>query len=757
MDFYYRLFFQNLFLLLAILFISVYFFLVPLFSFIPTLLVRLRRGHATLNDSSEFFEVLPEENNQKRSDNVKVEQELEPKFEDFEKVDWDKNADKEKTEFCFKFKFPTYEELSKDKTETGEVIASDFVQEKSFSSLIQEPEIVNLNAEEIGCDTKDVFDLDEEDRKEVPQHKTEGIQEEEEHTSVPEHHGHRKEIEGMEFFKGESDTVCKQFLADSDFPDEFLFQSEKDSSSTDSDTVSVGFEHMRSLMSRLVNSYSDGFLSDEDFGGEFELDPLHDIDSDLKNLELSEENHESEDFEDSDSDIMEELREFEQEDQKNDSEFLSQNDIHEDLGMVEFVTEDDKLLNGPQESENPKSINTAIVDTSGDANKLESLWEHQELIEQLKMEIRKVRATGLPTILEESESPTMDELQPWKIDEMVHREDSMSELHKFYKSYREKMRKFDILTYQKMYAIGYLQKDPLKDPLQLLFNQKSSGPTLKSLLSQNIRLFKHKSHDIDPMVRFIKEMQSDLEVVYVGQMCLSWEFLHWQYMKALNLWDSDPRGIRRYNEVAGEFQQFQVLMQRFIENEPFQGPRVQYFIKSRYDLRNLLQVPVIRDDRMKDRNKARTKEKAVFSITSDMLVEILEESIRIFWRFVKADKDCYSVMSKGQKGIHPEVQEQEDVELLLEIKKNLEKKEKKLQEVLRSGNCILRKFRKHREEDSDHVLYFFSQVDVKLVARVLNMPRLTKDQLVWCHNKLSRISFVHRKIHVEPSFLLFPC
>ncbi|CAN4082593.1 unnamed protein product [Withania somnifera] len=506
---------------------------------------------------------------------------------------------------------------------------------------------------------------------------------------------------------------------------------------------------MRSLMSRLVNSYSDDFLSDEDFGGEF------DIDADLKNLEMSEENLEPEDFEGSDSNIMEELRELEQQDQKKDSKFLSQNDFHEDLGKVkglEFVTEDDK-----QESENFKSKNTAIVDISEDANKLESLWEHQELIEQLKMEIRKVRATGLPTILEESESPTMDELQPWKIDEMLHRQDSMSELHKFYKSYREKMRKFDILTYQKMYAIGYLQKDPLKDPLQLLFNQKSSGPTLKSLLSQNIRLIKHKTHDIDPMVKFIKELQSDLEVVYVGQMCLSWEFLHWQYMKALNLWDSDPRGIRKYNEVAGEFQQFQVLMQRFIENEPFQGPRVQYFIKSRNDLRNLLQVPVIRDDRGKDRNKGRNKEKGDFSITSDMLVEILEESIRIFWRFVRADKDCYSVMAKGQKGIHPKVQEQEDLELLLEMRKNLEKKEKKLQDVLRSGNCLLRKFRKNREEDSDHVLYFFSQVDVKLVARVLNMPRLTKDQLVWCHNKLGRISFAHRKIHVEPSFLLFPC
>lgn len=78
---------------------------------------------------------------------------------------------------------------------------------------------------------------------------------------------------------------------------------------------------------------------------------------------------------------------------------------------------------------------------------------------------------------------------------------------------------------------------------------------------------------------------------------------------------------------------------------------------------------------MKDRNKARTREKDDYSITNDMLVEMLEESIRIFWRFVRADKDCYSVMAKakGQKGIHPEVQEEDDLELLLEIRKNLEK------------------------------------------------------------------------------------
>lgn len=78
---------------------------------------------------------------------------------------------------------------------------------------------------------------------------------------------------------------------------------------------------------------------------------------------------------------------------------------------------------------------------------------------------------------------------------------------------------------------------------------------------------------------------------------------------------------------------------------------------------------------MKDRNKARTREKDDYSITNDMLVEMLEESIRIFWRFVRADKDCYSVMAKakGQKVIHPEVQEEDDLELLLEIRKSLEK------------------------------------------------------------------------------------
>lgn len=81
-----------------------------------------------------------------------------------------------------------------------------------------------------------------------------------------------------------------------------------------------------------------------------------------------------------------------------------------------------------------------------------------------------------------------------------------------------------------------------------------------------------------------------------------------------------------------------------------------------------------------------------------------------------------------------------------------------MKDILRSESCILRKWRKRREEDdSDQALQFFAQVDVKLVSRVFNMSRITRDQLIWCQNKLSRIRFVNRKIYVEPAFLLFPC
>ena len=141
--------------------------------------------------------------------------------------------------------------------------------------------------------------------------------------------------------------------------------------------------------------------------------------------------------------------------------------------------------------------------------------------------------------------------------------------------------------------IGVLQS---KDPLEsFCSDRKSSWPSsITSLLSHNLRLYRQKKCQVDPM-KFIREVHCDLEMVYVGQMCLSWEFIQWQYEKALDLWESQPHTrLHHYNQVADDFQQFQVLLQRFLENEAFQGPRLQNYVKNRFVARNLLQVPVIR-------------------------------------------------------------------------------------------------------------------------------------------------------------------
>ncbi|KAL5201036.1 hypothetical protein ABZP36_035390 [Zizania latifolia] len=411
-------------------------------------------------------------------------------------------------------------------------------------------------------------------------------------------------------------------------------------------------------------------------------------------------------------------------------------------------------------AENEKALDEVVEDqednwkdlTEEEEDELESLWEHQDLIEQLKLELKKVRSIGLPTILEESETSKtpMEDLKPWRIDAKFLREDPMDELNKFFKSYRERMRKFDILCYQKMYAIDFLQ---LRGPKQSTSSLKTLPPTVTSILSHNLRSSRRRSPE-DPSERFLKELRYDLETVYVGQMCLSWEFLRWQYEQARDLPESDPYHSHQYNQVAGEFQQFQVVVQRFVEDESFKGPRLPNYINNRCVLRNLLQVPVIKEDSLKDRME--DQRKGNYVITSEELEMIMEECMRIFWEFIKSDKVETTSVLKGLSGTHVELQDPLDHDLMMHIHATLQKKEKRLKDHLRTGNCIVKKFKKPQEDNSNESL-FFSQVDMRLVARVLRMPRITSEQLQWCKAKLDKITLVDRKIHREASFLLFPC
>ncbi|CAL9102509.1 unnamed protein product [Musa textilis] len=434
--------------------------------------------------------------------------------------------------------------------------------------------------------------------------------------------------------------------------------------------------------------------------------------------------------------------------------FLGQEDDGKLIAELDELTQEEEFErddNLRKKSNKDKETDMKDFDDK-DYDELESLWEHQDLIEQLKMELRRVRAIGLPTIPEVSETPrAIDDLKLWKMDEkFLHEDPPMDELHKFYKCYRERMRKFDILNYQKMYAIGLLQ---LKDPILSMGSQKSLLPKIISILSQSFWASSHQS-GISPSEKFIKELQHDLEVVYVGQTCLSWEFLRWQYEKARQLPECDPYRSHQYNRVAVEFQQFQVMMQRFIEDEAFQGLRLPNYVKQRCAVENLLLVPVIREDSSKEKMEDRCN--GNYIVTSEILEDIMEESIRIFWEFIKADKDETPGILKGLMGTHVELQDAADSELMTDIHSNLHKKEKKLKDILRTGNCLVKKFKRPKEDRSNQDL-FFSQVDLKLVARVLRMSTITTDQLVWCHAKLSSITFTERKVQRESSFLLFPC
>ncbi|GMH15304.1 hypothetical protein Nepgr_017145 [Nepenthes gracilis] len=375
------------------------------------------------------------------------------------------------------------------------------------------------------------------------------------------------------------------------------------------------------------------------------------------------------------------------------------------------------------------------------------LLQHKEMVKQMKREIRSLKTNGLPTILEESVSPRMDEdLKPLKIDRKIDYKDRMEEIQLVYKSYMDKMRRLDILGHQTMYAIGLVQ---MKNQDQLTSKRKLSTPAIESLLSHNFWPSKlRRRHGGDPIKKLVRDLQEDLELLYVGQLCLSWEILKWQYGKALELRECNSSRLCLFNLAAEEFQQFQVLVRRFIEDEPFHGPRIQYYLKSRSEVCSLLQVPPIKDDQ-----KDSAKEEAEGAVTIARLVETIDESMHSFWEFLRADREKANLM----KGIQERQIDPLDAELQINIRADLQKKERRLKDLVRSRNCIVKKFQKQHRDCRLNDELFIAQVELRLVSRALDMQRLTRNQLLWCRKKLSKIDLVGRKVRVDSSFLLFPC
>ncbi|ESQ28279.1 hypothetical protein EUTSA_v10018221mg [Eutrema salsugineum] len=392
-----------------------------------------------------------------------------------------------------------------------------------------------------------------------------------------------------------------------------------------------------------------------------------------------------------------------------------------------------------------------LDDDDDDGSDDDDEFEHSDVIERLKTELRTARAGGLCTILEESETP-LEELKPLKIEPKPDQlRDKISEIDKVYKNYAAKMRKLDVIDSQTMHSISLLKLKESSKP------SKNTVKAPKSSLHQNLWPFKKHKLECDPIERLVKEASKDFETVYVGQVCLSWEMLHWQYTKVLEF-DSQVTTHYQYNFVAGEFQLFQVLLQRFVENEPFQNSsRLETYLKNRRHFHNFLQIPRVRDDRSSKSSK-KCRNEGEFAVKIGTLREIIRESMRIFWEFLCADKDEFSSVMKVSHQTQVSPQDPLDLELLTDIRIHLQKKEKRVKEILRSQSCIVKKLKNESKSSvgvKDELL--IAQIEVRLVSRVMNMSKLTTDKLVWCREKLNRISFNGRRIHMEPSFSLLPC
>lgn len=235
----------------------------------------------------------------------------------------------------------------------------------------------------------------------------------------------------------------------------------------------------------------------------------------------------------------------------------------------------------------------------------------------------------------------------------------------------------------------------LKDvPIQVSTLGKSSAAATKSF--QKALSFKQRKAEAEPAMKLIRDLHKDFETVYVGQICLCWAILHWQFGQVKKLLDCDNSlAIHHYNQVAEEFQHFQVLLQRFLDDEPFRtGPRVKIYAYSRCSVRHLLQVPVIKGNlyvwslqhvcslltlKHKSLSKAHWNDVADDcskcqddAISCEMLKDIIEESLHVFREFLRADKDEANSTSKplrSQVAPHEPI----DLEFLMDVRTHLHK------------------------------------------------------------------------------------
>ncbi|XP_048128935.1 uncharacterized protein LOC115727180 isoform X2 [Rhodamnia argentea] len=314
----------------------------------------------------------------------------------------------------------------------------------------------------------------------------------------------------------------------------------------------------------------------------------------------------------------------------------------------------------------------------------------------------------------------------------------------FYGTYAERMGWFDILNHERTCGISaMLQKET-----------GTAGSPLQSIESANFtipqfsltKLLKH---------RLLRSLQGDFELVYVAQACLSWEALNHHHQKVQDLAQSPTSSLQSasvsHHNLVGEFQKFQVLLERFLEDERCEGKRCWKYVQARFSLKSLLQVPELTAGRRVGAEEAAMDLKPVS--------KAIEKCIRAFYIFVKTDHDNDKTWWKLKSSLwsYSPVEDPRDIQLLADLNQTHRKKTLGLKDLQGKKRCWLKKRTEIGPlEESQRKEILLTLVDLSLVSRVLHMSTISSSQLKWCQTKLDSISFREGRLIRSPAFQLFP-
>ncbi|XP_073286875.1 uncharacterized protein [Primulina huaijiensis] len=329
-----------------------------------------------------------------------------------------------------------------------------------------------------------------------------------------------------------------------------------------------------------------------------------------------------------------------------------------------------------------------------------------------------------------SDSPIIPLEQEQQLSSKVLEKDAYS--CSFHKKYTERMRWFEVLYHDRLCGIRH--------PIQHMMIPSAKNSRLKILRS----------------------LESDLELVYVAELCLIWEALHYQYRKVECLAALSDDILLFHADISEKFQKFRIILERFMEDEKcHEDKKYLDFICDRISFKGLLQIPDVIGCVKKEENRRMVGE---VMMKANEVLKVVEKCIQVFRLYVERDhkkekKYVRRIFKEISWRTRPPVEDPRDLHLLYDLTNALRKKLQLLNGMQAKNKCwyFRRRVKPVQEESDDKNMdLVFGTIDLELVRKVTKMPTISTSHLTWCQHKLSNVEFKQGRIFRTPTTCLFP-